>query len=203
MDGQLIMEEKALELEYNNIKQEIFVLMQRCDNLIVSIYTVSITLMGLGYQLNNKYFFALIIIFIIPIHGLLNVRRYHMARCSAYISLCLESPHNNLRWEKMVGKIDAEFKDLYQKDNIFYKITSALVGGGMTIISFASILFYVQSSIKMKNGTLYCSLLDAIVIILLLVGFFVIVYLSKEYVGYEKTLKKYKNIIKMLCENNN
>lgn len=26
------MEEKALELEYNNIKQEIFVLMQRCDN---------------------------------------------------------------------------------------------------------------------------------------------------------------------------
>lgn len=103
----------------------------------------------------------------------------------------------------MVGEIDAEFKDLYQKDNMFYKITSALVGGGMTIISFASILFYVQSSIEIKNGILHCSLLDAIVIILLLVGFSVIVYLSKEYVGYEKALKKYKNIIKMLCENNN
>ena len=66
------MKEKALELEYNNIKQEIFVLMQRCDNLIVSIYTVSITLMGFGYELSNKYFFASIIVFIIPMHGLLN-----------------------------------------------------------------------------------------------------------------------------------
>ncbi len=136
-----VMKEKALELEYNNIKQEIFILMQRCDNLIISIYTVSITLMGLGYELNNKYFFALIIIFIIPMHGLLNVRRYHMARCSTYIALCLESPSNNLSWETMVSKIDIEFKKLYQKGNVIYKLTSALVGGGMSIIASASILF--------------------------------------------------------------
>ncbi len=195
------MEEKSLELEYNNIKQEIFVLMQRCDNLIISIYTVSITLMGLGYELNNKYFFALIIIFIIPLHGLLNVRRYHMARCSAYIVLCLETSSNNLRWETMVGKIDMEFKKLYQKGNVIYKLTSALVGGGMTIISSASILFYAQKSIKVNNDILHCSIIDAMIILLLLVGFFVIVYLSKEYVGYEKTLNRYKDIIKKICEN--
>lgn len=130
MNGCFIMGKRALELEYNNIKQEIFVLMERCDNLIISIYTVSITLMGLGYQLDNKYFFALIIIFIIPMHGLLNTRRYHMARCSAYIALCLETPHNNLRWETMVGKIDAEFKATYQKGNIIYKITAVLLVGG-------------------------------------------------------------------------
>lgn len=71
----------------------------------------------------------------------------------------------------------------------------------MTIISFVSILFYIQSSVKMDNGILYCSILDTIFIVLLSVGFLVIVYLSKEYVGYEKTLKKYKNIIKVICEN--
>lgn len=53
----------------------------------------------------------------------------------------------------------------------------------------------------MDNGILYCSILDTIFIVLLSVGFLVIVYLSKEYVGYEKTLKKYKNIIKVICEN--
>lgn len=195
------MKEKALELEYNNIKQEIFVLMQRCDNLIVSIYTVSITLMGFGYELSNKYFFALIIVFIIPMHGLLNVRRYHMARCSVYIKICLELHIKYLRWETMVGKIDAEFKALYQKENMIYKLTSIFVGGGMTIISFVSIILYMQNSIIIENNILHCPILDIAVIVLMFLGFCIIVYLSKEYVGYNKVCKKYENIIKNINEN--
>lgn len=197
------MEIEPLELEYNNIKHEIFVLMQRCDSLIIAIYTISITLMGFGYQFKNKIFFALIVAFIIPLHALLNVRRYHMARCSMYIKLCIEPHVKGLQWESMVDRIDKEFKAEYQKKKIYkliYKLTSGIVGMGMPIIIFASIFLALNiMGVKIPtiiNDIISLQIFDKIILVFMLLGCIVSGYLSIEYVRYDKICDKYEKIIK-------
>ncbi|MBO4996994.1 MAG: hypothetical protein J6D02_03230 [Lachnospira sp.] len=190
------MEQEILQLEYNNIKQEIFTLMQRCDNLIVAIFTVSVSLIGLGYELNNAIFFILTVIFIIPMQGLLNVRRYHMARCSIYIRLFLEPCFEKLRWETIVGDVDSKFKVLYTKENRVHRLASFFVGAGSGIISFISLVSYINNRMII-NGYLICfSYIDTIIMIFMLICFFVIFLLSKDYVDYTKICQKYEKIYK-------
>lgn len=190
------MDREALQLEYNNIKQEIFTLMQRCDNLIVAIFTVSISLIGLGYELNNDIFFILTVVFVIPMQGLLNVRRYHMARCSMYIKMCIEPYFESLNWETMVGKIDSKFKTLYTKENRLYKITAFFIGAGSGIIALISIASYVSNHMTIDNGVMLCSEIDMIIILFMLICFFIICLLIKEYVDYANICKKYEATIK-------
>ena len=188
------MEQEILQLEYNNIKQEIFTLMQRCDNLIVAIFTVSVSLIGLGYELDNAVFFILTIIFIIPMQGLLNVRRYHMARCSIYIRLCIEPYFENMRWETMVGNVDSRFKALYTKENRIHRLASFFVGAGSGIIAFISLVSYIHNRIIINGCFICCSNIDAIIILFMLICFFVIFLLTKDYVDYAKICQKYETI---------
>ncbi len=198
------MDKDVIQLEYNNIKQEIITLMQRCDNLLTTMYTVSITLMGLGYQLKNKYFFVIILIFIIPIQGLINIRRYHMARCSVYIKMCICPKYKELMWESIIGKIDFRFRERYSNENKLYRFTTIIIGSGTIIISFVSIMSYIQSSLILKAGFLYCSLFDMFFVIFMLICFLIICLLVKEYNSYSKISAKYEEIIdEILNENNN
>ncbi len=194
------MNENIVELEYNNIKQEIVTLMQRCDNLLTTMYTVSITLMGLGFQLKNKYFFMMILIFIIPIQGLINIRRYHMARCSVYIKRCICSEYNELKWESIVGELDLEFRKSYSKENILYRLTTIIIGSGTIIIALISIISYIQSSLTVSDGIIQCTLLDMFFIAFLFICFIIIFLLVKEYNNYGKIYKKYEMILEQILK---
>lgn len=194
------MNKDIVELEYNNIKQEIVVLMQRCDNLLTTMYTVSITLMGLGFQLKNKYFFMMILIFIIPIQGLINIRRYHMARCSVYIKKCICLEYNELKWESIVGKLDFEFRESYSKENILYRFTTIIIGSGTVIIALVSIISYIQNSLIFLNGIIQCTLFDMIFIVFMFICFFIICLLVKEYNNYGKIYKKYEMILEHILK---
>lgn len=194
------MNKDIAELEYNNIKQEIVTLMQRCDNLLTTMYTVSITLMGLGFQLKNKYFFMMILIFIIPIQGLINIRRYHMARCSVYIKKCICLEYKELKWESIVGKLDFEFRKSYSKENILYKITTIIIGSGTVIIAFVSIISYIQNSLILSHGIIQCTLFDMVFIVFMVICFFIICLLVKEYNNYSKINKKYEVILEQILK---
>ncbi len=150
------MHKGMIQMEYNNIKYEIATLMQRCDNLLTTMYTVSITLMGLGFQLKNKYFFMMILIFIIPIQGLINIRRYHMARCSVYIKKYICSKYKELKWESIVGMLDLKFRESYSKENRLYRFTTAIIGSGTIIIALVAIISYLQNSIFLTNFFKLC-----------------------------------------------
>lgn len=189
------MNNEMLQLEYNNIKQEIFMLMQRCDNLIISMYTVSITLLGLGYELNNKLFFLLILFFLIPMQGLLNVRRYHMARCSVYIKRCLETGKEELKWESMVNKIDSKFKRNYFKRSKLMRFSQYIVGIGTVIIALVAIFFYSLESVIISKGEICCSVADMFGMLFTVILFTIICYLVRGYVEYEKVCDNYEKII--------
>lgn len=196
------MEIEPLELEYNNIKHEIFVLKQRCDSLIIAIYTVSNTLMGFGYQFKSTFFFALVAAFIIPLHALLNSRRYHMVRCSMYIKLCIEPHVKGLQWESIVDRIDKEFKAQYRKNKI-YKLISCIIGIGTPIIIGGSIAFVLNIMevkilpiLTMINDIISLPIFDKIILVFMILGFGVSVYLSIKYARYDKICDKYEKIIK-------
>ena len=190
------MDRKILQLEYNNIKQEIFVLMERCDNLIIAIFTVSVSLIGLGYELDNDIFFPLTVVFIIPMQGLLNVRRFHMARCSMYIKLCLEPHFENLNWETTVGIVDSKFQRIYTKENKLHKLASIFIGTGSAIIAFISAVLYTCNHIIIEGSHICCSKIDMSIILFMVICFFIICFLAKEYADYTNLCKKYEVIFK-------
>lgn len=195
------MDKDMIQLEYNNIKQEIFILMQRCDSLIITIYTISITLLGLGYEFENRYFFLLIIIFIVPMQGLVNVRRYHMARCSAYIKLCIESQIETLKWERMVGEIDSRFKSTYLKESRVLEVATYLIGIGTIIISLVAMIHYVQSCLTISQGVIQCSIIDIGGIVISVILFIILIFLSKDYIDYVRIHGNYQAIIKDILDN--
>ncbi len=190
------MDKDIIQIEYNNIKQEIFTLMQRCDNLIVAMYTVCITLLGLGYELNNRFFFMLILIFIVPIQGLINAKRYHMARCSVYIRCWLEPQCEEFRWEKTVGEIDVKFNEQYLKQNHFLKNTSCVVGLGTIIIAFVATILYITNTVSLFAENAQYSWIDIGGIIVSLIIFVMICYLAKEYINYKNICQIYEEILK-------
>lgn len=197
------MDREIMELEYNNVKQEIFALMQRCDNLIIAMFTVSVSLIGLGYEMSNDIFFILTVIFIIPMQGLLNVRRFHMARCSIYIKLCLEPYFENLNWETTVGMVDSKFKTIYTKENMLHKLTSVFIGAGSGIIAFIAVVLYIYNRIIIDDRYICCSKIDIIIILFMLFCFLIICFLTKEYVDYANLCRKYEAIFRDILNDNN
>jgi len=194
------MDKDIVQMEYNNIRQEIVILMQRCDNLLTTMYTVSITLMGLGFQLKNKYFFLMVLIFIIPIQGLINIRRYHMARCSVYIKQCISSKYKELKWESIVGKIDYNFRESYSKENKLYRLTTIIICSGTIIIALVSIISYIQTSLILSAGIVQCTLLDMFFIIFMSMCFLIICLLVKEYNNYGKIYQRYETILEQILK---
>lgn len=184
-------DQEAVVLEYNIIKEEIFVLMQRCDNLIVTMYTISITLLGVGLELNNENCYFLIILFLLPMQGLINVRRFHMARCSVYIEMCLEPRMQGLKWEKTVAQIDAKFKRSYLKNRWVSKWALLLIGVGTILIALISLAFYCEE-LYSKSGLSFLNICRMVCAYIL---FLMLCVLTRDYLKYEKIKKQYRKII--------
>ena len=183
--------QEAVVLEYNILKEEIFVLMQRCDNLIVTMYTISITLLGVGLELDNENCYFLIILFLLPMQGLINVRRFHMARCSVYIEMCLEPRMPGLQWEKTVAQIDLKFKQSYLKNRWASKWALLLIGVGTILIAFVSLLFYFEG-LYSKSGLSFVNICGMVCACIL---FLMLCVLTRDYLQYEKIKEQYKEII--------
>ena len=188
--------QEAVVLEYNIIKEEIFVLMQRCDNLIVTMYTISITLLGVGLELDNENCYFLIILFLLPMQGLINVRRFHMARCSVYIEMCLEPKMQGLQWEKTVARIDLRFKRSYLKKRWISKWASLLIGVGTILIACVSLIFYFEELFSKSRLSFFniCGMVIAGFLFLMLC------VLTMDYLQYEKIKEQYKEIVQNIVK---
>lgn len=183
--------QEAVTLEYNIIKEEIFVLMQRCDNLIVTMYTISITLLGVGLELDNENCYFLIILFLLPMQGLINVRRFHMARCSVYIEMCLEPKMQGLQWEKTVAQIDLRFKRSYLKKRWASRWALLLIGVGTILIACVSLIFYFEGSFS-KNKLSFFNICGMVIASIL---FLMLCIMTMDYLQYEKIKEHYKEIV--------
>lgn len=84
-----------IRMEYVAIRDEIILLMNEQNTHITNLYIMSITILGLGYTLQNSTLFLLLYLIILPFQVLVNNKEYMMVRCGVYIRNYIESEIKN------------------------------------------------------------------------------------------------------------
>ena len=184
------MEEEAIKLEYNAIKQEIYTLANCIDQLFMCEFTVSITMLAAGSEFKNPYFYVLAIIFNIVLQSMINQRHLHMARASVYIETYIEPKNKYLYWEGFVAQVDTRYleKKRYSKGiiNLAYMVEGF---GPLSISSALLVVYFFDVS---KNG------LNALEGFLLLIMAMCLVYMFKmfyDYINFKKNRRDYYDIM--------
>lgn len=197
------MDEKkeALFLEYQNIKQEIFTLMTRIDQLLVIEYTVAMAFLGIGIEKESAFSYMLVLIFMIPIQEMINSRRRHMARASAYIQKVIEEEIRDLKWEKSVAIIDSEYNEKHFQRNVLSKGYRFLTNNAALMIAIVSYCLYLKQESIMKIFVLeivsltYENLGDLVGALVLFGCLLVIVKQSVTYSDFGKLREEYMVIM--------
>lgn len=186
--------EEALILEYNTIKQEIFIMMGRVDQLLIMEYTIGIAFIGIGYELESPLLMILTIIFIISLQEMINTRRRHMVRASIYIEKYIETEVKMLKWETIVGKVDAKYRKKYLQKNIFISMYQFISNNSAIVIALISCVMYFNLIYKEHQ----CITNWNILVVLIL--FFILIIQCLTYSNYRKMANKYYKIMKEVLE---
>ena len=183
-------------MEYNNLKQEIFTLMNQTDQLTIVQYTVCITLLGIGIELNNKNIFLLIFLFLIPIQEKINTHRKHLARLTVYIQDVTEQTIPGLQWERIVAKIDIEYRKKYHEKNFLTKAYYFTCNNCIVFLSFISASLYLKDTIIFSCNSFCTKFTDIPGTIIVSICLVVAICQSVFYSDFQKICDEYRPILK-------
>lgn len=185
---------QAIILEYNNIKQEIFSLKSRIDQLLIVEYTIAIALLAAGYQLDNSFFFFLVHLFTIAIQSMVNRRRLHMARASVYIEKYIETEVEYLKWETFIKKADIKYQD---RLNFMPRIFARLEDAGSLVIMLSAIIMYIVNilDIGVHNAYIHCDINSFLGLIIMLLTSLIIIKQYCKYINFKKLGDDYYKIM--------
>lgn len=188
--------EDALILEYNTLKQEIFTLMGRMDQLLIMEYTIGIAFLGIGYELDSPLLMILTIIFIISLQEMINTRRRHMIRASIYIEKYIEADLKTLKWETIVGKVDVQYRKKYLQKSIFISIYQFILNNSAIFIALISCALYFSLTYKVHQRITNWN------IFVVLILFLILIIQCLTYTNYRKMGDRYYRIMKEVMEEN-
>lgn len=136
------MSKDALIAEYNSVRNTIFELDKRIDNL--TLYSVIATATLLGFALDNEsaYLYILPLAIIIPLSY--NVLGLHnqILNTGTYISVVIESKDENLNWETFLKK---KRKVEKTRKRIFKRMSHYLIFDLLAVLCVCSSFGYVKS----------------------------------------------------------
>lgn len=180
--------------EYSGIRSEIVALETLKDQLIATVFSICISLLGLGYTLNNGVLFFILIIVVIPFQGLINKKTFMIVRCGVYIKVFIEPKFSDMNWEKVIHNADDEFSKKYLKLDK-YQVTKNIYKYGTFIFSVIAFISFCYQKIEMSFDKISLSVSELIVIVIMVLCIFVIYYLCYKNSKYNKIYSIYEEIL--------
>lgn len=141
-----------IRMEYVAIRNEIILLMNEQNTHITNLYIMSITILGLGYTLQNSTLFLLLYLIILPFQVLVNNKEYMMVRCGVYIRNYIESEIKELKWEQRIHKVDRAFNQQYKFKLGKFEIENRICDYGAFIFSCVALCSYIVYNVQIKNN---------------------------------------------------
>lgn len=189
-------DKKGLELEYVSIREEAISTIATKDQLISSMYTLCVTILGLASVLQMEQVIGLIYIVLIPFQAFINTRLLHIARCGAYINFYIEPALGNMHWEEIIHKADAEFSKRYRINLGKFQVTRSLGKYGASIFSIVALLLFFFHNLMICNHKILFDLDAVYLLILYFMLTIFVIYLNRKGTNFEKIYELYKDILK-------
>lgn len=180
--------------EYSGIRDEIVALETLRDQLIATVFSISISLLGLGYTLNKGVLFVILIITVIPFQGLINKKTFMIVRCGVYIKVFIEPKLSEMNWENIIHNVDDEFSKKYLILDKF-QVTKSIYKYGTFIFSLISFVSYCYQEIEISANCISVSITECVVIVFMILCIFVIYYLCYKTSNYNKIYRLYEEIL--------
>lgn len=180
--------------EYSGIRAEIVELETLKDQLIATVFSISISLLGFGYTLNKGVLFVILIIVVIPFQGLVNKKTFMIVRCGVYIKVFIEPKLSEMKWEKIIHNADDEFSKKYLKLDK-YQITKNIYKYGTFIFSLISFVSYCYQEVEVSTNNISVSINELVIIFFMILCIFVTYYLCYKNSNYNKMYRIYEEIL--------
>lgn len=160
------MEKVSKDMEYNMLKQEIINTSDIIVNIMIAIYTISVSIFVFAFECNNSYAFLLPYIILLPFQNLINRKRDEINRIAAYIAVYLEDGDG---WESNLKKnmeVLRGFDNHTASDN---KFCNFIIGRtNCSQIGLFCTIFFVVSYYKRIN--MGCITLENVILLSLAFG---------------------------------
>ena len=167
---------KGLIYEYSGIRSEIVALETLKDQLIATVFSISISLLGLGYTLDKGILFIILIIVVIPFQGLINKKTFMIVRCGVYIKVFIEPRISGMKWEKIIHDADDEFNRKYLNFDKL-QITKNLYKYGTFIFSVIAFFSYCNQKIEIFESNFLINPEELVVILFMVLCIIITFYL--------------------------
>lgn len=180
--------------EYSGIRSEIVSLETLRDQLIATIFSISISLLGLGYTLNKGILFVILIVVVIPFQSLINKKTFMIVKCGVYIKVFIEPKFPEMRWEQVIHNADDDFSKKYLTLDK-YQITKNMYKYGSLIFSVIALVSYCYQEIEISANNISISIGEFIIIFILIICVFITFYLCYKNSNYNKMYNIYEEIL--------
>jgi len=166
MDKILIEEQKGLEREYQNLREELNDNTNRIFDLLKSMVTVTTAILSLGFTdwfKGDKYIFLVPIFLISAVSLIINSQQKSSERLASYLRVFIEPKLSGYNWETNLN----EFRNTFKHKSIFRISISALSGGLCLICYFLFYLAHSKVGSKPLDNTDYLFLFLTLILLII------------------------------------
>ena len=185
----------GVQIEYNAIRAELVQTLSAKDQFVIAMYTLSLTILGLIYTLNNLELIYLEFIVLIIFQTYLNTKTMKIAKIGAYIKVNIEPKIQGMKWEHINKMIDAEYRKQHMLSLGSKEVLRLIRRHGSFILSVISLITYIFFSIKISNGNISLGVNEGIQIIICCMCVVFILILNIEGTQFYTVFDRYERIL--------
>lgn len=185
---------KAFEMEYVAIREEVVSLIATKDQLIATMYTLCIMIIGFVSVLNMEQVIGLIFVVLIPFQAFINTKNFQIARCGAYISYYIEPKIPGMNWEAIIHNVDLEFNKRYRVNLGKIQITRNLGKFGASIFATIAILFFAFKNMSIQENIVTFNIESVQLLLVYLILTILTIYLNRKGTDFETIYSLYISI---------
>lgn len=182
--------EKIKQAEYDMLREASWKRMEAQRTLSFFVVTATLTVLGIGFALDepNKYIFILPVIILFPSAAKVYQCKKAISCLGGYMIVFLESDNNSYQWET-----DSYLFKSYGKDIQNKKIISIIADMEFCLLGVISTIIYFVYWCLESNGLkqMLTDWFDLLILILALIAICIIFYITKQFSLFNSTIRKY------------
>lgn len=183
-------------MEYSAIREEIVYLTNSKDQMILAMYSICITILGLASLLDTLKIVGLMFIVLIPFQSLINTKLFQIARCGAYIRVFIEPEIKGLKWEQIIHDADKKFNYQYRVNIGNIQFTRNIAKYGSSIFAILAFFMYSFDNIDIVENKIQLPFGRCWIILLYFLLCIFVLYLNRKGTNFEKIYDMYIDILK-------